>query len=80
MGSVTARTEFGLEILRTFDGGRWMWNEDQSWLEFIPYDKVMPRKVEQLHPRDNRLLAAVLVCCQCEGRRVYDLKRLEEAD
>lgn len=75
-----ARTEFGVEILHTFDGGRWLWNEEQSWLEYIEAGMVMPKSTSSLPPRLNNLYEAVMTACTCEARRVYELRKLEEAD
>jgi hypothetical protein len=79
-GVKIARTEFGVEIMRTFDGSRWLWNEAQSWLEFIPAGKVMPLWTENLSVTQNSLFEAVMVACTCEARRVYAVQKWREED
>lgn len=75
-----ARTELGaVEIMRTFDGGRWMWNEKMSWLEYIQPGHVVPWTTCTLAPRQNNLYEAVMVACRCEEQRVYQIRALELA-
>lgn len=74
------RAAFGVELMHTFDGGRWLWNHEASWLEYIPFNCKMPTITEQLRPQDNAMFEAAMVCCRCEERRIYLVKKVKEAD
>lgn len=78
MGTTIARTEFGVEVMRTFDGGRWLWNQDQSWLEHIEAGKVMPWVTVTLNERQNTFFEAIMQSCKSEEQRVYGLMKLQE--
>lgn len=80
MGVVMARTEFGVEIMHTYNGGRWLWNEDQSWLEYIEPGKVLPELMVPLNERQNNFFEAIMQSCKSEEQRVYLVRKLQEAD
>lgn len=80
MGVAMARTEFGLEIMHTYDSGRWLWNESQSWLEYIGPGKVMPSLTVTLNGWQNNFFEAIMQACKSEEQRVYAIRKVQEAD
>lgn len=80
MAVVMARTEFGVEVMHTFDGGRWLWNQPQSWLEHIQPGMVNPDLVVPLNERQNTFYEAIMQSCKSEEQRVYMVRKMSEAD